>query len=183
MNLRLALLFCFCSLVPCAAQTIRTQTIQQFSGGSDFVSDLAGAPDPANWGTAGYSDNVIQFNPPAGYRVRILSAQGSVSTFARGIIPPGTHAGASWGLVSTETDSSSRATNLNEHCMAYTRQSISATKDVDTTPFTFAIVNGELPADNKLISRIAVYVNGTGLVMHIEISLIITYTFEPNTAN
>lgn len=174
---------------PCASQTsgstspvtTATQTVEvteTYGSGSDLVADLQGTTDTVNGGKAGYQDNVITFNPPAGYQVRILSATGTISTFARDPIPAGKHAGLSWGLVASPATPSGRADLINDVCMSYIKQSLSGNKDTDTTWFDFTrIANGVLGPDNKLISRSAVYLNEGGMI-HIEISLLLSYRFE-----
>jgi len=154
-----------------------------YAGGADYVSDLLGTPDKQFGGTSGYADTVLTFNPPAGYRVRILSADVTVSSFARGAVPVGTHSGVSWGLVTTNPKNSGRADLINDHCLSYIKQSISASKDTDTTTAHYDIQNGVLEPDNKLISRNAVYLNDTGIIIHTEVALILTYTFEPITGS
>ncbi len=161
------------------------------SGGAlDLGADLAGEPDPRAtqwpgkvWGNAGYSDTAVQFYPPAGYRVHIISAIGTVSSFARGSVPKGTAAGLSWGLISNVVASTTDAA-LNPSCMAYVKQSVSSSHEAETTPFSFVGIgqNGFLGSDNVLVSRTAVYLNDTGLTIHIEQALVLTYEFVPLAA-
>jgi hypothetical protein len=172
------------SLVPAQTSTVKAP----ISGGAlDIGADLAGTPDPRAlewpgkvWGNAGYSDTAIQFAPPPGYQVHIISAVGTVSSFAHGTVPTGTTTGLSWGLVSNAVTAAPNAA-VNPACMAYVKQSITSRHDADTTPFSFTRIgdNGILGPDNILVSRTAVYLNETGLSMHIEQALVLTYEFVP----
>jgi len=176
-----------CALITTGHVSAQSKTVgAPVSGGAlDMGADLAGSPDPRAtqwpgkvWGNAGYSDTVIQFYPPAGQRVHIISAVGTVSSYARGVVPSGTSAGISWGLLSNSGSSPTDAA-VNNLCMAYVKQSITARVDSETTPFSFTGIgrNGVLAADNALVSRTAVYLNETGLTMHIEQALVLTYEF------
>ena len=171
-------------LAPAQTSTVKAP----ISGGAlDIGADLAGSPDPRAlewpgkvWGNAGYSDTAIQFAPPPGYQVHIISAVGTVSSFAHGTVPTGTTAGLSWGLISNAVTATPNAA-VNPACMAYVKQSITSRHDADTTPFSFTRIadNGILGPDNILVSRTAVYLNETGLSIHIEQALVLTYEFVP----
>ncbi len=177
-------IFLFAGIAAAQTKTI----VAPLSGGAlDVGADLAGKPDPRAiqwpgkvWGNADYDDTIIRFYPPAGYQVHIISAAGSLSSFARGTVPEGTTAGISWGLVSNAVTAKPGA-DVNPACMAYVKQSITARHDAETTPFSFTQIgeNGILGPDNVLISRTAVYLNETGRVMHIEQALVLTYEMIP----
>ena len=155
-----------------------------YGGALDLDADLAGTPDPQFWGNAGYQDNVIVFQPPAGYRVQILSISGSLSSYVRGVVSPGNNTGLSWGIITTANITGGTALNTNQNCMAYIKQSLTSTRDEETTPFNFSNLGslGLLGPDNTLISRAAVYLNTTGQIIHMEQAIVITYDLIPESS-
>ena len=91
-----------CPVTGVAADQPKIVTAPVSGGALDLGADLAGTADPRAiqwpgkvWGNAGYSDTAIQFYPPPGHRVHIISASGTVSSFAHGSIPRGATAGLS----------------------------------------------------------------------------------------
>lgn len=155
--------------------------VQTFRGANNFSVDLRGEPDTRNgtWGRAGYHVSTVTFRPPAGYRVRILRAYGDLLAWPRGVPPAGTFAGVLFGLQSTAPEGSSRADWLADNTMLYLQGAVSE-HGRERLPFDVRISDGLLEPDNRLVYKFAVWLNDTGLEIHMEASLTLVYRFEPD---
>lgn len=151
-----------------------------YRGSNNFSVDLKGEQDvrPGCWGLAGYAVKTVTFNPPPGYRVRILRAYGDMLAWPRGVPAPGTYAGILFGLQTTAQEGSIRADWLADNTMMYIQGAVSD-RGRERLPFDYKIADGYLESDHKLLYKFAVWLNDTGLEMHTEASVTLEYTFEP----
>lgn len=117
-----------------------------------------------------------QFHPPLGYRVRILRTRGDLIAWPRGVPPPGTYAGILWGLVRTLSGGAADVALSAHGCYIYAQDRVSV--GGSRAPFDSLVADGgPLDDDNVLWSKFALYLNDTGLSIHIEAS-IVSYQYE-----
>jgi hypothetical protein len=171
-RLALALLF----LIPLAALAIPEPRTMR--GANNFAWDARGVVDtrPGCWGTADAHTFPVTFRPPAGYRVRITRAYGDFVAWPRGVPPPGTFAGVLFGLQDTGPDGSRRADWLADNTMLYVQGAVGQMRE--RMAFDVRIKDGALGPDHKLLYKFAVWLNDTGLIIHMEASVTLEYVFE-----
>lgn len=150
-----------------------------YSVASNFATSIAGELDlrPYTWGTAGYHEWPLVFYPPAGTRVRIVRLYGDLIAWPLGLPPEGTFAGVLVGFMNTGPEGSQIAYPAADNCMLYLqvgvgREPARADFDVDVSP------GGLLREDNTLKVRLAVWLNTTGLPIHMETSFVAVFKFE-----
>lgn len=159
-------------------------TAQTHSAATNFTVDLLGSPDnrPDTWGTAGSIVKIIKFKPPAGYRVRILKVYGDLLLWPIGQVKPGTFAGVLFGLQNTAPDGSIRMDLGADNTMLYIQDATGG--EVRRSAFDYDVsIGGLLQPDNMLLVKMAVWLNNTGLPIHIEPSFVMVYRFEKNDNN
>jgi hypothetical protein len=147
--------------------------------------DAEGAQDtrPGTWGEAAYSDVTIPFQGvPAGYRVRILRVYGDFIAWPHGQIKPHTAAGTLFGLItSSAIQSPYVGPGLgSKGCFVYLQEGVGAGPvraafNYDTS------AGGLLDPDNLLIVRRAVWLNETGVSIHLEPTFIVEFRYEPGS--
>lgn len=157
---------------------------QTYSAATNLSVDLKGVPDtrPDTWGTADYAVKAITFNPPPGYRVRILRVYGDFLIWPIGKVEPGKFAGVLLGLQTTAPEGSSRIDLAADNTMLYIQDATGggprrAEFDYDVS------TGGLLQSDNKLLVKMAVWLNDTGLAIHMEPSFVMVYRYEKNDNN
>lgn len=146
---------------------------------SNFSADIKGEPDtrPDTWGTAGYTIHKITFRPPAGYRVRILRVYGDFLVWPIGLVEKGKFAGALWGLTTTAPDGSVHADWAADNTMLYVQ--VATGGEPARAPINFKTkAGGLLGRDNVLVSKMAVWLNDTGLPIHMEPSFTVVFKYE-----
>lgn len=157
---------------------------QAYSAATNFSVDLIGVPDtrPDTWGTASYAVKAITFKPPQGQRVRILRVYGDLLIWPLGIVPQGKFAGVLLGLQTTAPDGSVRMDWGADNTMLYIQDATGG--EPRRAAFDYKVsVGGVLGPDNKLIVKMATWLNDTGLPIHIEPSFVMVYRFENNDNN
>ena len=147
---------------------------------ANFSIDLKGEADkrPNTWGTAGYFVWKVPFWVPTGTRVRILRAYGDFLIWPKGKPPEGTHAGA---LLSLHTSSPDKPVNtvspyLADNCFLYLQTA--TVGPPARAPFDDDVSTGGLLEDNTLYVKVAVWLNDTGLEIHLEPTMVIVYRLE-----
>lgn len=150
--------------------------------------DSKGEPDtrPGTWGLAAAYTVPIPFqNIPAGYRVRILKLYGDVVAWPHGKIEPGTFAGILSGLQTTTPDTANNSPFIDTHaaplaqkdCFLYVQGTVGAqglTRIIDVPHVT----NGLLNEDGVMNLKQAVWLNETGVSIHMETTLMIDFAYE-----
>lgn len=157
---------------------------QTYSAATNFSVDLIGVPDtrPDTWGTASYAVKAITFKPPQGQRVRILRVYGDLLIWPLGVVPQGKFAGVLLGLQTTAPDGSVRMDWGADNTMLYIQDATGG--EPRRAAFDYKVsVGGVLGPDNKLIVKMATWLNDTGLPIHIEPSFVMVYRFENNDNN
>lgn len=160
---------------------------QTYSAATNFTVDILGEPDtrPDTWGTAGYSVKAITFTPPPGHRVRILRVYGDLLFWPMGKVEQGKFAGVLLGLQTTAPEGSVRMDWAADNTMLYIQDATGGGPRRSAFDYDVS-VGGLLQPDHKLLVKMAVWLNDTGLPIHIEPSFVMVYRFEKNdndTAN
>jgi hypothetical protein len=124
--------------------------------------------------------NVV-FYPPAGYKVRILEVHGDFIAWPKaGTIPPATSAEVGWGLKSTAPDGTAAASYGYDNSPVWIQDGVSAGAPRTRAAFDRVFSAGfDLGDDNTLVSQSFVAINTTGLVIHMEPTFTLTYSFVP----
>jgi hypothetical protein len=159
-------------------------TAQTHSAATNFTVDLLGSPDnrPDTWGTAGSVVKIIKFKPPIGHRVRILKVYGDLLLWPIGRVGSGNFAGVLFGLQTTAPDGSIRMDLGADNTMLYIQDATGG--EVRRSAFDYDVsIGGLLQPDNMLLVKMAVWLNNTGLPIHIEPSFVMVYRFEKNDNN
>jgi hypothetical protein len=150
---------------------------------TNMAADLEGDNDTGQgvWGKAGYVLSRITFTPPKGCRVRILRVYGDFLAWPRGVVPAGKYAGVLWGLQTTAPEGSVWADYAADNTMLYVQHATSG--QPVRTPINFDVTEGGLLGpDHVLVSKLAVWLNDTGLQIHMEPTFVVVYEFvEPPT--
>ncbi len=144
-------------------------------------TDLKGQPDtrPNTWGDADYAVHKVKFNPPIGYRVRVHRVYGDFVAWPIGHTPKGTFAGVLWGLQSTQPDGSIYADLAADNTFVYVQHAV-ARKPIRIPVNYNTSAGGLLGPDHTLISKVAVWLNNTGLQIHMEPSFVVVFKYEPS---
>ncbi len=157
---------------------------QTRSTAANFSVDLRGDPDlRANtWGTTGYVVWKIPFSVPAGTKVHLLRAYGDFLIWPKGKPPEGTYAGA---LLSLHTSAPDKPVNsvspyLVDNCFLYI-QAATGGKPARAA-FDYDVSPGGLLDNNTLYVKVAVWLNDTGLQIHMEPTMVIVYRLEATPA-
>jgi hypothetical protein len=158
---------------------------QSHSTSANFSVDLKGDPDtrPNTWGTTGYVVWKVPFSVPAGMKVRILRAYGDFLIWPKGKPPDGTYAGALLSLHTSSPDEP--VTTISpltvDNCFLYLQTATSGLPA--RAPFNDEVSAGGLLDDNTLYVKVAVWLNDTGLAIHMEPTMVIVYRLEQPTAS
>lgn len=174
------------SSVPIWSDNIRTsQSISKHcdnrvrSIATNFSTDLKGEPDNREntWGDAGAYTHKLTFRPPAGCRVRIIKVYGDFLIWPIGKVEPGKFAGALLGLQNTGYEGSAYADLAADNTFLYIQTATSggaarAAFDYDTTS------GGLLGRDHVMLVKMAVWLNDTGLKIHMEPSFVAVFQYE-----
>jgi len=165
-----------------AASLQAAEPTPQYSAATNVVVDLKGDPDarPGTWGTAGSVVWTIRFLVPAGYRVRILRAYGDFLIWPRGKVPEGAYAGALFGLQTSEPEGSRLADLMADNCFLYLQ--VATGGKPERAAFDHSVAAGGLLAkDNTLYAKVAVWLNDTGLAIHMEPTWVTVFQIEDVT--
>lgn len=161
--------------LPCDAAALK------YSASANFSVDLLGEPDTRlnTWGTAGQSVWPVHFDIPQMYRVRILRVYGDFLIWPRGEVPIGKYAGALFSLhTSTPEKPISEFTDLMvKNCFLYLQLATSG--QPQRAPFDHRVSSGGLlDKDNTLYVKVAVWLNDTGLELHMEPTWVTVFQIE-----
>jgi hypothetical protein len=153
-----------------------------YSTAVNFSIDLAGVPDtrPGTWGNAASAQNLMQFTPPAGHRVRVMKVYGDFIAFPKSGTPrAGTSCEVGWGLKTTAADGSSRISTGYDNSFVWLQDAVLPAQLKSRSGFSFEVATGGLlEPDHKLISQAFVALNTTGLTIHMEPTFVMVYQFE-----
>jgi hypothetical protein len=149
----------------------------------NFANDLYGAPDtrPGTWGVQTSANHPLTFKPPAGRRVLILRITGDFLEWPLGPAQFGTQAGALVSMSRTSSTGSVWADLAADGCLLY-RQAATGGQTVRAA-FDQIVADGALDADNVLNTKMAAWLNNTGLTIHMEVTFVIHFRFVPEGAS
>jgi hypothetical protein len=169
------------------------QQIMRIAG--NYGGDLFGTLDmrfpgvpcgygPCIWGFAAVIQMPIQFYPPSGKQVRILSIQGDTIAFIKNLgnerpIPIDTASGFLVGFQDTINGQSPYCNYCNSGTLLYLQDSIT-----DKVPKTRIAYNVDykdpavLDSDNVLLVTLATFLNNTTRAIHLEVTYNIVFQFE-----
>lgn len=156
------------------------------SSAANFAVDLTGTPDtrPNTWGTAGYVVWPVHFDAPSGYRVRILRVYGDLLIWPKGRAVEGAYAGTLLSLHTSppETPISRYSPLMVDNCFLYIQLATGGRPE--RAAFDNAVATGGLLAkDNTLYVKVAVWLNDTGLPIHIEPTWVTVFQIEDAAGN
>lgn len=146
---------------------------------TNYAYDMVGETDtrPGEWGTAGSADwMMVWHDVPPGMRVKILHIAGDgIAAPSHGDMPPGTRAYALFGLLTTDAVASPLADFSSNGCMLFTNTPVSNAGE--RVPINQDVYNGLLAKDNTLHLRAALFLNDSGISIHEELTLVITFAY------
>jgi hypothetical protein len=154
----------------------------------NFPRDLQGTVDtrPTCWGYADSAVLPITFNPPAGYRVRILALRGDVTAWIKTLpgdptTPPESVSGVLGGFQTT-SGLNGGTTPQCDYCAGgtplYVQGAVGERQPTTRIPFDYDNVGTLLDSDNVLNAKIASFLNTTGKPIHTEISYTLVFRYE-----
>lgn len=147
---------------------------------SNFSADLAGQPDsrPGTWGTAEAVTWTITFSPPAGCSVEITQIHGDLVAWPTGgKVEEGRFAGVLFGLSTTGPDGSTHGDWLADSCFLYVQDAVG--REARRAPFSEKVKVRLL--DDRLMVKVAVWLNDTGRTIHMEPTFTLGYRFVSST--
>ena len=149
---------------------------------ANFSTNIVGKVDSrvATWGTTGVQKWTVQFHPPVGRIVRVLSVSGDVVAWPSfggvrpALVERGRFAGLLMGLQTSGPDGSVFAIPAADNTFLYVQGVVA--QGATRVPFN-RDVYVDLPADSKVIVKVASWLNDTGCPIHIEPTFTIRYRF------
>lgn len=179
----------FLALVSLCAQSFSaTPTLGPYSTAVNISVDLIAARDarPAAWGGAASFASKVAFHPPTGYRTRIIHVYGDFIAWPKsGKIVGDQRLEIGFGLKTTAPDGSIRVTFPGYAATPYDNSFVWVQDGLDADNTLRRIhldydtcVGGLLEADNVLLAQSFIAIDTTGLLIHMEPTLVVIYQFE-----
>ena len=154
-----------------------------FTASGNFSFNLYGVADrrPQTWGYADSQEVPITFSPPPGLRVRVTRIRGDLVAWAIPSTipappPPGTTAGVLLAFHDSGPEGSTRCDWCADNTQVYIQDAITAAQPKTRAPFDVAL-DWTLPADNRMIVKVASFLNTTGQTIHAEATFTVTFRF------
>jgi len=153
----------------------------------NLETNLLGTPDtrPETWGTQGSLIWPLHFDAPSGTRVRVLRVYGDFIIWPRGKVPEGTYAGTLFSLHTSDPQAPSSFALMSlmaENCFLYLQMATGGKPE--RAPFDFNVQDGGLLSpDNTLYAKVAVWLNDTGLAIHMEPTWVTVFQLEDSAGN
>ena len=158
--------------------------LASFMASGNFSVDLYGVQDtrPGCWGYADSQEKTVTFSPPPGLRVHITRLRGDLVAWVRSIpssapTPPESTAGVLLAFHDSGPEGSAHCDPCADNTPLYLQDSVTAAQPKTRAPFDVA-VDWVLPPDNKLILKMASWLNDTGKPIHTEATFTVTFRFE-----
>jgi hypothetical protein len=125
----------------------------------------------------------IQFHPPAGYRVRVLTVRGDVVAAIKSLpgdapTPAESWAGVLGGFTTTSSGQSAQCDYCSDGCLLYVQGIVSQLQLATRIPFNYRDVGMLLDTDNVLHAKVASFLNTTGKPIHIELTYQVWVRYE-----
>ena len=157
--------------------------LASFMASGNFAVDLYGVADtrPGCWGYADSQEKIITFSPQPGFRVHVSRIRGDLvawvrSSSASALTPPGSTAGVLLAFHDSGPDGSTRCDWCADNTPVYIQDAVTAAQPKTRAPFD-AGLDWTLPDDNKLIVKMASWLNDTGKPIHVEATYTLTFRF------
>lgn len=153
----------------------------------NFPRDLYGAEDtrPGTWGCADYAVLPIQFDPPEGKRVKILTLRGDLVAWIKSARPERTPEESTAGVLAgfqTTGSLNDLSTGGCNYCDAdtpvYIQDAVTERQPKTRAAFNYEHVDMLLDSDNVLNAKIASFLNTTGKPIHVELTYTIQFIWE-----
>jgi len=189
--------------LPCGM--VLAQSLGPYTASSNFAADLFGMTDsrPGCWGHSDLATWNITFNPPAGYRVRILSIHGDLVSWIKSIpgdppTPAESVAGVLLGLQSTPVERDTRRCDLCSDVASrvavsrpsvqgttilYAQDSVAQSMPKSRVQYDIDNIDQFLERDHKLLVTVASWLNTTNKPIHVEPTFTVVYRFDPGAGN
>lgn len=150
----------------------------------DLKSDVD--TQPTTWGGASSYASKVEFHPPAGYRVRVIRVYGDFVAWPKaGEIIGDARLEVGFGLKTTAPDGSSRVTYPGYTATPYDNSFLWVQDGLDSKQQTQRIAidcstfaGGLLAGDNLLLAQSFIALDTTGLLIHLEPTIVVVYQFE-----
>jgi hypothetical protein len=178
------------ALVVLAACGARGQ--ETYTASMNFAADLDGEADTRErtWGKHDAAEWTVEFSPPSGQRVQIMSVTGDlVSWFTlmgkRPAVPePGRYAGVLFSLGRTEIWGAQCPLSLcNTDTFVYIQDALSAPRPASRAPVDTGAIDFVLGDDHTLHIKVASWLNDTGLPVHLEPTFVVRYRWVKEKEN
>ena len=151
---------------------------------ANFSVDLYGTQDtrPGSWGCADFQEKTLTFSPTPGRRVRITRIRGDLVAWVRSIhssapTPPGTTAGVLLAFHDSNPEGSTLCDLCGDNTPIYVQDAVTERQPKTRAPFN-VVLDWLLPSDNKLILKLASWLNDTGQPIHMEATFTVAFSFE-----
>lgn len=185
--MRVVLISILAALAFCGAGT--RPVLGPYTAAGNFSVDLAGTFDtrPDTWGRADAIVKALTFAPPTGYRVRILGIHGDFIAWptdgANGAaaVQPGRCSGILVSAFNTDDGGSVRADWMADNTLMYAQSATCGpAMRGDFSADLLGVQNARLAEDNRLLWKMASWLNDTDRMIHIEVTFSnLIYQFEP----
>jgi hypothetical protein len=170
------------------SQAVQGRYSVNYISSANFSVDSYGPLDtrPGTWGHADHTIFPLTFTPPPGYRVRILKINGDLVSWPKVLpgqpaVPDAAASGVLIGFQTTAPDASTRCDYCADNTMLYIQDAL--TNKPIRTPYSVDVsAGGLLETDNKLIIKVAQWLNTTGYPIHMEPTFTVTYRFERSSS-
>lgn len=155
-------------------------------GTSNFAADLRGQPDnrPATWGTAEATAWTITFSPTEGKLVEILGVEGDLVSWPTEMgntpatVEEGRFAGVLLGLGNSSSGSgSTKADFLDDNTFLYIQDVVDQHGARSRFQQEYGACSVLLNEDHEVMVKVAVWLNDTGRMIHMEPTFTIKYRF------
>lgn len=139
---------------------------------ANFSADIQGEPDrrPQTWGTAGFHVWPIKFRDE---QTTIFKVWGDLIAWPKGEVPRGTYYGVLVGLMTTAPEGSKNCDWCADNTFLYFQGAGSRRSPVVRIPFDVQVQ--ERLSDGIILVKVAVFLNDTGLPVHVEPTVCISY--------
>jgi hypothetical protein len=164
------------------------QTQGPFQSTSNISADITGVPDkrPGGWGLHQADPVRLKITAPAGYRVRILEVAGDLVAWPKsGTIQGGQYAEVGWGLNTSLKDGSrfmsypdDPAAIAYDNCIIWVQDVLTSGHGTVRVPFDRKYDNVFLNDTGVFYTQPFVALNTSGLQIHLEPTVTVTYRFE-----
>lgn len=156
-----------------------------FYDSTNMAWELYGVPDLLFYGFDDSSTATITFAPPPpGYRVQITRLHGDFIAWIKSLpgdnpTPVESTAGVLLGYESTDVAGSIGCDWCAINVPLYIQMAVTPTLPYARASYDYDHLNFILAADNRLVTKVAVFLNTTGKYIHLEPTVVIDWRYVP----